>query len=103
MVGKWHLGDKKELRPSSRGFDEVYQHGGGGIGQAHDFPGNSYNNPAILHNEKIIETKGYCTDLFFDHAISWMKKQTQPLQIWPDTKGPFRAGNPGTAEALFRF
>jgi arylsulfatase A-like enzyme len=45
MVGKWHLGDKKELRPASRGFDEVFQHGGGGIGQGSDFPGNEYNDP----------------------------------------------------------
>ena len=82
MIGKWHLGDKKELRPSSRGFDEVFQHGGGGIGQSGDFPGNSYNNPTILHNERMIETKGYCTDIFFDHAICWMQKQTRPFFVY---------------------
>ena len=82
MIGKWHLGDKKELRPSSRGFDEVFQHGGGGIGQSHDFPGNSYNDPAILHNEEIIETEGYCTNIFFDHAIGWMQKQSKPFFIY---------------------
>jgi arylsulfatase len=82
MVGKWHLGDVKELRPSSRGFDEVFQHGGGGIGQSGDFPGNTYNDPTILHNETIIETKGYCTDVFFDHAIRWMQTQTKPFFVY---------------------
>jgi arylsulfatase len=60
----------------------VFQHGGGGIGQSHDFPGNSYNHPTILHNEKIIETKGYCTDIFFDHVINWMRKQTKPFFMY---------------------
>jgi arylsulfatase len=83
LIGKWHLGDEKELRPYQRGFDEVLQHGGGGIGQCYphssDFPENDYNNPTLLHNEKVIKTKGYCTDIFFDHAIDWMKKQTKPF------------------------
>ncbi len=79
IFGKWHLGDDAEYRPDRRGFDETYIHGAGGIGQnyAHsaDFPNNDYNNPVLYHNGKVIETKGYCTDLFFDQAISWMKTQ----------------------------
>jgi arylsulfatase len=79
IFGKWHLGDGKEYRPDNRGFEEVYIHGGGGIGQNYrhsaDFPFNDYNNPVLYHNGKVIETKGYCTDLFFDQAIRWMKEQ----------------------------
>jgi arylsulfatase len=70
IFGKWHLGDEEPYRPDRRGFDEVYIHGAGGIGQnyAHsaDFPNNDYNNPVLYHNGKAIETKGFCTDLFFD-------------------------------------
>lgn len=33
MFGKWHLGDDFKDRPKQRGFDEVLQHGGGGITQ----------------------------------------------------------------------
>jgi Sulfatase len=33
IFGKWHLGDEAAYRPESRGFDEVYIHGSGGIGQ----------------------------------------------------------------------
>ncbi len=77
IFGKWHLGDEEAYRPESRGFDEVYIHGGGGIGQTYpgscgDAPGNTNIDPALWHNGKFEKTKGYCTDLFFDQAIRWM-------------------------------
>jgi arylsulfatase len=55
IFGKWHLGDEAEYQPNRRGFDEVFIHGGGGIGQTYpgscgDAPGNTYFDPAILHN-----------------------------------------------------
>lgn len=89
MAGKWHLGDEKEYRPAQRGFDDVLQHGGGGIGQAYahssDFPGNHYNNPLLLHNEKMEQFAGYCTDIFFNHAMAWMKKQKKPFFLYLPT------------------
>ena len=79
IFGKWHLGDGPEFRPDQRGFDETYIHGAGGIGQNYDhsadFPNNDYNNPVLYHNGQVVETTGYCTDLFFDQAIRWMKAQ----------------------------
>ncbi len=77
IFGKWHLGDEEAYRPESRGFDEVYIHGGGGIGQTYpgscgDAPGNSNIDPALWHNGKWEKTKGYCTDLFFAQATKWM-------------------------------
>src|SRR6187549_2517166 len=70
IFGKWHLGDEEAYRPERRGFDEVYIHGGGGIGQTFpgtcgDAPDNTNINPAILHNGRFERTHGYCTDLFF--------------------------------------
>ena len=38
-------------------------------GSCGDAPGNKYFDPAILHNNTFIKTKGYCTDLFFDQAM----------------------------------
>jgi arylsulfatase len=77
IFGKWHLGDEAEYQPNRRGFDEVFIHGGGGIGQTFpgscgDAPGNTYFNPAILHNGKFEKTQGYCTDVFFEQALKWM-------------------------------
>lgn len=80
IFGKWHLGDEDAYQPEKRGFDEVFIHGAGGIGQTYpgscgDAPNNRYFNPAILHNGRFVKTKGYCTDLFFNQAISWIKNQ----------------------------
>jgi arylsulfatase len=77
VFGKWHLGDEDAYQPGRRGFDEVYIHGGGGIGQTYpgscgDAPGNMYQDPAILHNGVFEKTKGYCTDLFFGQALKWI-------------------------------
>jgi arylsulfatase len=85
IFGKWHLGDEAAYRPESRGFDEVYIHGGGGIGQTYpgscgDAPGNSNINPALWHNGKCEKTEGYCTDLFFAQATKWMEGQRKGKQ-----------------------
>lgn len=77
IFGKWHLGDEAAYRPENRGFDEVYIHGGGGIGQTYpgscgDAPGNTNIGPTLWHNGKFEKTTGYCTDLFFGQAIRWM-------------------------------
>src|SRR5882672_7329594 len=87
IFGKWHLGDEPSYQPNRRGFDEVFIHGAGGIGQTYagscgDAPGNRYTDPALLHNGKFEKTKGYCTDLFFGQAIKWMdekRKGTAPF------------------------
>jgi arylsulfatase A-like enzyme len=82
IFGKWHLGDEADHQPNRRGFDEVFIHGAGGIGQTYvgscgDAPGNTYFNPAILHNGTFEKTKGYCTDVFFAQATAWIDQQCQ--------------------------
>lgn len=80
IFGKWHLGDQAAYQPDKRGFDEVFIHGSGGIGQ--NFGGcggdvfkNSYHSPIIKHNGKFVKTDGYCTDVFFDQSIRWMENR----------------------------
>ena len=80
IFGKWHLGDEAEYQPGRRGFDEVFIHGAGGIGQSYpgsggDAPGNKYFDPYILHNGKFEQTKGYCTDVLYGQATQWMDSQ----------------------------
>jgi arylsulfatase A-like enzyme len=94
IFGKWHLGDEDAYQPYNRGFSETFIHGAGGIGQAYqgscaDFPPNrgkvgKYFDNVILHNDKLVQTKGFCTDVFFQAALGWMKKQY-------DSKKPFFA------------
>lgn len=82
VFGKWHLGDEEPYQPDRRGFGEVFIHGAGGIGQTYpgscgDAPGNTYVDPVILHNGTFARTKGFCTDVFFDRALDWIRGQAQ--------------------------
>ncbi len=82
LFGKWHLGDEVPYLPQSRGFDEVLMHGAGGIGQVRlgDFPPNSENvyfDNVLLHNDTVVKTKGYCTNVFFQAALNWTKEKHQ--------------------------
>lgn len=95
IFGKWHLGDEPEYWPSARGFDEMFIHGAGGIGQSYpgscgDAPGNTYFDPAILHNGTFTKTKGYCTDVFFAQAKKWIEsvKGRQPFYCQIATNAP---------------
>ena len=95
IFGKWHLGDEPALWPSQRGFDEMFIHGAGGIGQTYpgscgDAPGNTYFNPAILHNGRFVRTTGYCTDVFFGRALDWMGEigRDRPFLAWIATNAP---------------
>ncbi|WP_136062082.1 sulfatase-like hydrolase/transferase [Pontiella sulfatireligans] len=80
IFGKWHLGDEDPYQPHNRGFDEVFIHGAGGIGQKYpgtcaDVPNNGYFDPIIKHNNSFVKTTGYCTDVFFRQALGWIKQQ----------------------------
>lgn len=96
IFGKWHLGDEDAYLPNRRGFDEVFIHGAGGIGQTYagscgDAPKNSYFNPVIWHNDKFDKTQGYCTDVFFTQAMKWVdsvKDGRQPFFCYIATNAP---------------
>jgi len=96
IFGKWHLGDEDAYQPGQRGFDEVFIHGAGGIGQTYvgscgDAPGNTYFDPAIRHNGRFVKTKGYCTDVFFTQALQWMdakRKEKSPFFAYITPNAP---------------
>jgi len=79
LFGKWHLGDNYPMRPQDQGFDEVLMHRGGGIGQPSDPPEGEgkYTDPVLFHNGMERAQKGYCTDIYFDHALAWMEQQVK--------------------------
>ena len=96
IFGKWHLGDDEPYLPHNRGFSESLIHGAGGIGQTTwgDFPANGkkvYYDNVLLHNNTIVKTKGFCTDLFFNAGLSWIKKQhraKKPYFAYISTNAP---------------
>jgi len=94
IFGKWHLGDQEPYQPHNRGFDEVFVHGAGGIGQSYpgscgDAPGNKYFDPAIRHNRTFVKTQGFCTDIFFTQALRWIKaNRDRPFFAYITTNAP---------------
>ncbi len=96
IFGKWHLGDEDAYQPGERGFDRVFIHGAGGIGQHYpgscgDVPNNRYFNPIIRSDGRFVQTRGYCTDVFFREAEDWIERchsQDRPFFCYLATNAP---------------
>ncbi len=95
IFGKWHLGLSYPYHPSERGFDEVFIHGGGGIGQLEDYYGNRHTNATWDHNGTFVKSKGFSTDVLFDRAAVFIEKhRNEPFFCFlstPATHTPYEA------------
>jgi arylsulfatase A-like enzyme len=89
IFGKWHLGENFPSRPQDRGFHHITVHGGGGIGQTPDYWGNDYFDDHYLVNGEWRPFRGYCTDVFFNEAISFMERSKgKPFFVYLATNAP---------------
>jgi len=80
IFGKWHLGDNYPYRPVDQGFSESFVFKGGGIGQPGDHDNyfkfdSTYYNPTMYLNEKKVSTKGYCSDVYTDEALRFIRSE----------------------------
>jgi arylsulfatase A-like enzyme len=95
VFGKWHLGDEGPHTPNAQGFDEAL---------VHTLPAmRRYQDPTLLHNGVKKEFKGYCLDIFTDHAIDFVRRHRArpfflylppnlihtPLQVAEELAAPF--------------
>ena len=67
--GKWHNGMQYPYHPNGRGFDEYYGFCSGHWGH--------YWSPMLEHNGEIVQGKGFIIDDLTDHAIDFMKKESE--------------------------
>ena len=76
IFGKWHLGDYYPMRPNDQGFEEALVHKGGGLAQPSEPFENQrrYTDPILFHNGMQVQTKGYCTDVYFDGAMDFIEQ-----------------------------
>ncbi len=89
IFGKWHLGDEYPYRPHDRGFDKSIVHGGGGISQTPDWWGNDYFDDVYSSNGESQEFSGYCTDVFFREAMTFIEEnKEQPFFCYIPTNAP---------------
>lgn len=72
VFGKWHLGMSHPFHPSLRGFDEVFVHGGGGIGQLEDYADNNHMNAHFEDNGEWVESEGFSSDVLFNRAMKFI-------------------------------
>ena len=79
IFGKWHLGDSYPMRPMDQGFEESLVHTGGGLCQPSGPPDNSYFSPSLLHNGERIQTGGYCSDVYVNSLIEFIRKNRDEL------------------------
>ena len=77
IFGKWHLGANYPFRPEDRGFQETVWFPSSHIGSVPDFWGNDYFDDTYIRNGKLEKFKGYCADIFFEEAMSFMKRSAK--------------------------
>jgi len=91
MIGKWHLGDNYPFRPQDQGFDHVLMHGGGGVGQAPDYWGNTQFDDSYFLNGETRQYDGFVTDVWFDEAIDYVNEKAageDPFFLYVSTNAP---------------
>ncbi len=89
IFGKWHLGDCYPLRAIDQGFQEAVVCKGGGVGQPSDPPDNSYFDPILHRNGVEKKYEGYCTDIFFNEAMSFISAhRNRPWFCYLATNAP---------------
>jgi arylsulfatase A-like enzyme len=89
IFGKWHLGDNYPYLPQYRGFEESVVHGGGGVGQTPDFWNNDYFDDTYFRNGEPEKFKGYCTDIWFREATTFIEsKKDEPFFCYITPNAP---------------
>jgi arylsulfatase len=91
MFGKWHLGDSFANLPHHRGFGEAVYHLGWGITSMADTWCNDLFDGRFRQNGVLKQYPGYCTDVWFDLALAWMKDRSrhdEPFLLYLPTNAP---------------
>jgi arylsulfatase len=94
IFGKWHLGDNYPYRPIDQGFSESFVFKGGGIGQPGDHDNyfkfdSAYYNPVMYLNEKKVTTEGYCSDVFTNEALRFIRTgKNKPFFVYLSFNAP---------------
>ena len=89
--GKWHLGDNAPCLPGQQGFDDVFVHGGGGVGQVPDHWGNDYFSDIYFRGggRDPEPAEGYCTDVWFRDAERFVRThRDEPFFLYVATNAP---------------
>jgi arylsulfatase A-like enzyme len=75
LFGKWHLGYKAAFAPNAHGFDEFF----GFLAADLDYYSHRDANgdPGLYENTKLVEKKGYLTDLITERSLAFLRKNAR--------------------------
>jgi arylsulfatase A-like enzyme len=91
IFGKWHLGDSFPHRPMDKGFEESVHHLGWGQLASTPEAGWPLIDGRLFRNGREERYRGHCTDVWFDEALAWMKRQKtagRPFLCYIPTNAP---------------
>ena len=91
IFGKWHLGDNYPYRPQDRGFEESLWFPSSHISSLPDYWENDYFDDVYCHNGSRLRQEGYCTEVFFQQATTWMQQRiaaAEPFFTYLPTNAP---------------
>jgi arylsulfatase A-like enzyme len=116
LIGKWHLGTRREVSPNRHGFDEFW----GFLNGANDYYSHDYPRPSpggspptrvhdLYHNEEAATATGYLTDEITAHAEAFIQQHASgPFFIevaynathWPFQRPDLAEGQRGWSDAI---
>lgn len=91
VFGKWHLGDVHPHRPHERGFEASVVHLGWGQWNSTPEYGRPLVDGRLFRNGVEERYEGHCTDVWFDEAMAWMRRQRaagRPFVCYLPTNAP---------------
>ena len=91
IFGKWHLGDSYPHRPCDKGFQDSVSHLGWGQRDSTPEAGWPLIDGRLFRNGVEQRYRGHCTDVWFDEAQAWMKRQKtagKPFLCYIPTNAP---------------
>ena len=79
-VGKWHLGNQPENRPTQRGFDEFY----GTLNNTPFFHPTNFIDSRVSNDvQAVTDPNFYTTDAYADRSIDWIERnKNQPWFLY---------------------
>jgi arylsulfatase A-like enzyme len=75
LFGKWHLGYRSRFAPNAHGFDEFF----GFLAADLDYYSHhdALGDPGLYENTKLVEKKGYLTDLITERSVAFLRKNAR--------------------------
>jgi arylsulfatase A-like enzyme len=77
LIGKWHLGSKREWGPRHYGFDHTYGSFAGGVGPYEHLYKRGPYSKTWHRNGEYLTDEGHVTDVITAEAVSWIQARRE--------------------------